>query len=151
MKTTPRIVMTALLAAILAFPVFAQQNQQSDRRDGRHLGNLGRCLAIVDLDDTQKEQIRSIIEASAPAIKALHEELKANRIALKELLDSDDPEACSVGQAFLEIDASRQAIREEMEFLRDGVVGVLTPEQAAKLAGCLEALRSPDGAGGQDD
>lgn len=145
MRISMRIIMTTLIAAILAVPVLAQQGQPDQRRDGKQLGNLGRCLAIVDLDEGQKEQVRALIESSAPTIKALHDDLRADKEALKALLEGDSPDKCALGEALLNVDASREAVREQMEILRDGIAEILTPEQDAKLSGCLEALRRPRG------
>lgn len=130
-----RLITSLIGTALLATTVVAQQPQRPQH------GPVGRCIEVVGLSDTQKEQVRTILEASAPRVRTLHEQLKTDRQALRELLQSSSPEACAVGNAVLKVEADQKAIAAELEKIRGEVEAVLTPEQKLKFAGCMDALR----------
>lgn len=103
-----------------------------------------RCLGIVGLTDAQKADVRSLLEAAKPGMEALRESLKADRAALRTALAANPPDPCAVGAALLEVEADVKAIREATKELRTAIEALLTPEQKAKLEGCLKAPR-PNG------
>ena len=106
-----------------------------------------KCLQIVNLSEDQKTQIKGILEASAPAIKALHDTLVTNRQALRAAIEAVPQDACAIGNAMLKVQADEKAIRAEHEKVKLAIQAILTTEQKTKLAGCLEAPKDGPGPG----
>lgn len=103
-----------------------------------------RCLAVVGLTETQKADVKAILEAAKPALDALHATLKTDREALRAAITATNPDACAIGAAVLKVEADRQAIGDELAKVRAAIEALLTPEQKAKLEGCLKAPRPND-------
>ncbi len=108
---------------------------------------LLKCLSIVNLTDDQKAQIKGIFETSAPALKALLETLATDRQALRAAIEADPQVGCDIGNALIKVQSDEKAIRAENEKIRLAIEAILTPEQKAKLAGCLEAPKDGPGPG----
>ena len=91
---------------------------------------IGRMADRLDLDDTQRESVKNIMEAAKPEMKALREQFRANHEAL-QALDAGDAEvqniATSNGQLATEGTLLFTRIRGEIH-------AVLTEEQLAKAA-----------------
>jgi len=119
---------------------FAQAPQQGPK-DGKGKGPLFHCLKIVNLTEDQQAQVKSILETAQPTIQALREDVRAKRDAVKALMEGDTIDECALGAAMLEVRETDQALRAEMEKVMTSIKLVLTPEQTAKLEGCLEAAR----------
>lgn len=99
-----------------------------------------RCLRVVGLSEAQKADIKEIFDAEKDVMKGLLEAVKADGEALKAAIAAAPQDPCKVGTAFLDVRASVQAVHTEIGKIRTNVEAVLTPEQKAKLAGCLAAL-----------
>ena len=95
----------------------------------------------LDLDDTQRESVRNIIEAAKPEIEALRDQVKANREAL-EALDVNDA-AYSTELNNIAISNGELATQGTLLFtrLRSEVHAVLTDEQIAKLERGKERMK----------
>lgn len=109
-------------------------------RQGR-LGHVRECLSILDLGDSQKEQIRGILEAAKPGLLADAAAVRASREKLRTDVASE-ADACLVGQDFLALRAALASLGADLESVRDSVAATLTPEQRARLEGCLQAPRA---------
>lgn len=128
--------LAALLVAFLALPAFAE-----DRAAGHH-GGLKRfksCLTILDLQPDQKSDIRSILEAAKPALEADHAAVRADREKLREDVNASPVDPCLVGTDFLAVRADAKKLRDQILSVIDQIKSKLTPDQNAKLEGCLEA------------
>ena len=108
---------------------------------------LLRCLQIVNLSEDQKTQVKGILDAAAPTLKALHETLATDRQALKTAIDAVPQDACAIGNAFIKVQGDEKAIRTELDKVKAAIEAILTPEQKSKLAGCLEAPKDGPGPG----
>lgn len=128
----------ALALALAAAPLLALDGPAGPK--GPLAGYLG-CLKVVDLTETQKADVRALLEAAKPKLEALEAALKADRAALVAALGATSPDPCAVGAALLEVEADRKAIGEELKAVRTAVEALLTAEQKAKLEGCLKAPR----------
>ncbi|HUO85445.1 MAG TPA: periplasmic heavy metal sensor [Thermoanaerobaculia bacterium] len=124
---------------LVAIPLAAQAPPPSSGIEHSPIGRLGQCLRILGLDEAQIGAIRSAIETAAPTLRALREQLQADRATLEAQLAEENPDACATGSALLEVVDDRAAIGAELQTLRTTIEAVLSPEQAAKLAGCMEA------------
>ena len=95
----------------------------------------------LDLDDTQRESVRNILEAAKPELEALREQARGNREALMAL-DSGDP-AYSTELNTIAISNGQLATEGTLLFtrIRTDINAVLTDEQRDKLARGKERMR----------
>lgn len=135
------IVATLFVFTLSSTLALAQPPQQGPKDDGKGKGPLFHCLKIVNLSADQQAQIRAILEASQPTLQALREDVRDAREAVKTAMDADVVDPCKVGEAVIAVRAAEEALRVEMKKVLDDIKLVLSPEQAAKLEGCLEAAR----------
>ena len=141
-----RIHKTALLAvvsmAMLSVTAYADDDGRRGDRGPRGGGPgvgmpgmpgpemmVGRMAERLDLDDTQRESVRSIMEAAKPELKALREKAMANRNALVAL-DAGDAEVQNIAIANGEIATEATLL---FTRIRGEVHAVWTDEQRAKL------------------
>jgi len=87
----------------------------------------------LDLDDTQRESVRNILEAAKPEIEALRDQMRANREALEGLDVSDAAYSTELNN--IAISNGELATQGTLLFtrIRGEVRAVLTDEQIAKL------------------
>ena len=87
----------------------------------------------LDLDETQRVQVQSIVEAAKPEFEALREQLRANREALASL-DANDP-AYSAQLNDVAVSNGQLATEGTLLFtrVRSEIRAVLTEEQLDKL------------------
>lgn len=133
------VVSIAMLSVAAYADVDGRKGERGPRGGGPGFGMPGmpgpgmmgeRMAERLDLDDTQRENVRNIMDAAKPELRALREKAKANREAL-EALDAGDAEvqniAISNGELATEATLVLMRIRGEID-------AVLTDEQRAKLA-----------------
>jgi protein CpxP len=143
LRTSLVPVAAALVLALVAVPLLAVDPPAGAAAAPRGpLAGYLRCLHIVDLTDVQKADVRALLEAARPKLEALHVTLRADREALRAAVTATPPDPCAVGTAFLKVEADVKAIGEELKALRTAIEALLTPEQKAKLEGCLKAPKA---------
>ena len=135
---------TVLLLAVLSLAAFSTAQAHRGGPPGFFGGGPdgafpGPALMIehmadhLDLDDTQKTQVQSIVEAARPEIDALREQLRANREALESLEAGDSAYSARLN----DIAASNGQLATEGTLLftrvRSEIHAVLTEEQRDKL------------------
>ena len=152
LRTSLVPVMAALALALVTAPLLAADDPAGPAGGpGGPLVGYLRCLHVVGLTDGQKADVKALLEAAKPGMEALHAALKADREALRAALGATSPDACAIGAAVLKVEADLKAIGEELKKLRAAIEALLTPEQKAKLEGCLQAPKpNGDGDGGQE-
>lgn len=133
------LLLGAALVALISLPEAAQAAPATPDDAHHPFAHLVRCLAVVNLTDAQKADVKVILEASKPQAETIAATLKADREALKADLEKTPPDPCAVGTDALKLHTDREAARTFFEGVRDQVLALLTPDQKAKLAGCLEA------------
>jgi Spy/CpxP family protein refolding chaperone len=137
-----RIAVSTVLALTAALG-FAQQRAVPARiHRARH--HLRECLSILNLTDQQKTDIQAILDAAAPTLQADVDAVKAAHQTLKDALDANPPDACAIGADALAAKAARETLRTDREAVRTQIEGTLTPEQLARLEGCLAAPSAGD-------
>jgi protein CpxP len=152
LRTTLVPVAAALALALVAAPLLAagpagpppaagQGPQQGPQ--GPLAGYL-RCLGVVGLTDAQKADVKGILEAAKPGLDALHATLKTDREAVRAAITAATPDPCAIGRAVLKVEADLKAIGDELARVRTAIEALLTPEQKAKLEGCLKAPKPTD-------
>jgi Spy/CpxP family protein refolding chaperone len=134
-----RLAAPALLGLVLPLSVLAQDAPAAARPGHDH--HLRECLSILDLSDQQKTDIQGLVEAARPAVEANRAAVQAARQTLRAAVDAVPPDACTIGNDFLAVRAAVATLRGTLEGVRDQIMAVLTPDQQARLQGCLDAPR----------
>ncbi len=132
-----RLAAPALLGFALALPALAQEAPAAHR----HWHHLKACLSILDLADQQKTDIQGILEAARPVVEADVAAVGAAREALQAALDAVPPDGCAIGSDLLAVKSAVATLRAERGAVGDQVLATLTPDQQARLKGCLDAPR----------
>ena len=80
--------------------------------------------------------------------RGLEETIKADREAFKAAVEAG--KACDIGSAFLKLETDRKALQADLGKTLDAIEGILTPDQKAKLEGCLQAPKAKSAQGGEE-
>src|SRR5207244_2648425 len=100
----------ALAAAGVLAAGVAQAQEGMGRGHGR-FGGIRRALAALDLNDTQKTQIKGFFQEAKPAFQSLREQMRSNHQALHDAVNVDRPDPTAVRNAFLKVHADREAMK----------------------------------------
>lgn len=118
------------------------------------VGRMGREARFLELTEEQVALVGQVVEQQRPQIDALHEQMRENRMQLREALDAPAPDAQTVGELVIQGERLRQQGRTLREGTEKAIEGFLTPEQKRKRE-MLEAARAvspsmhgPDGGPG---
>lgn len=109
--------------------VVATRSEHDHRHVARAPELLEHLARRMDLDETQTQNIRNIVDAAAPEIEAMRERMHENRKAIRDL-DIDDPnhdaelQRLADDNGYLAAEATRLFGR-----LRADIHAQLTPEQ----------------------
>ncbi len=100
-----------------------------------------RLIRHLDLDDAQRDQVRRIVDAAEPELRALSDTMQESRERLRELAVADGFDAAAMrASADQQGDLVADMIVLGTGIMRD-VRAVLTPEQLEKLTSELEGRR----------
>ena len=112
-------------------------------QDGRHehgkMGKMGghgfgmRGLSRLDLTESQKADVKRIMESRKATFASLRERAHSNWEALQNLAEGSAPDRTAVGAAYLKVQADREALRAERESTMQEIRSILTTEQKEKL------------------
>ena len=112
-------------------------------QDGRHehgkMGKMGghgfgmRGLSRLDLTESQKADVKRIMETRKATFESLRERAHSNWEALQNLAEGSAPDRAAVGAAYLKVRADREALRAERESTMQEIRSILTTEQKEKL------------------
>jgi len=133
------------VALLLVTPAFAQRARPM-RFPGVPAGAgfdpsaLAPCMVLLNLSDAEKLQIQQIVTAEQPTLDSLDSELKADQTALSAAAALGNSNACNIGTAYLKVQGDKEALASELQTLKTKVEAVLTPDEKARLDGCLAAL-----------
>lgn len=123
-------------AMALLFTLGVTMASAQDGSSGhRRMGGFGilRGLSKLNLTDSQKNDVRQILDSRKATFQSLHEQARANWDALRTVSESQAPDTSAVGAAFLKLRASRQALRAERESAMQEIRSHLTTEQQNQL------------------
>ncbi|HYT32287.1 MAG TPA: periplasmic heavy metal sensor [Thermoanaerobaculia bacterium] len=137
-----RITLAAGLAGILAIPAVAQPAAEAGF-GGHHGGprSFLRCLRDLNLTDSQKADIKTIVQDSHSTLQAAHEAMKADHD--KIIADADaGADKATIGQDFLTVRADRQKIQAAISAIQAQVASKLTDDQRTKFQACSDAKKS---------
>ena len=166
MKNRQSIIITALALLAVSGNALAQDDIGSadvdQRSKARHHGSrfgggpeqmILRIAERLDLDETQAQEVRNIMEAARPAFGSLRERSRANRAAFFAL-DIDDPD---YGAKLQDLSGESGELAGELTLLagqlRADISAVLTVEQRQTLADRMASFaeRGPRSRGFRSD
>lgn len=130
----------AAVVTLLALPLAAAEQAQNHQRRPR-CNNILAIARIVQLTPAQREQAREIFGGLRQAVEPLRQQIPPLREAIEDLLDADEPVACDVGQAVVDIDVLRDQIQTAREAAVTEFEGILTPEQLERWESFQEHCR----------
>lgn len=140
----------AVLMMFLSTAAFAQRMHVVHPPDMTMPGNfvmgpnmpaaLGPCMMLLNLTDTQRTQIQAILKAAQPTFDTLAARLEADHAALVALAGATSPDACAIGRAYLQEQTDVKALQAQADLVRGQITALLTPDQKARLEGCIDAL-----------
>ena len=143
MKRLSRILILAVsAAALLSLPLAAQDRPSftmADRLE-RHGGSLLRCLSGLDLSDSQKSDIKGILDAAKPTLKADGDAIHAAH----QKLDADynaSADKSVLGQDYINVRAAVKQLKADASTVKDQVFTKLTTDQQNKAQSCLDARK----------
>jgi Spy/CpxP family protein refolding chaperone len=137
------LILAASAAALFSLPLAAQDRPSftmADRME-RHGGGLLRCLKDLDLSDSQKSDIKGILDAAKPALKADAEAIRGAH----QKLDADFDAGAGVsvlGQDYINVRAAVKQLKADASTVKDQVFAKLTTDQQNKAQSCLDARKS---------
>ena len=144
MKRIATIFTLAAAAAIfLTLPAAGQDRQPIGMADHanhmeRHGGQLLRCLQGLDLTDSQKADIKAILEASKATIQADAQAIHAARQKLNADYTAGADKSV-LGQDYIDMRTAAKKLHDDGAAVHAQVLGKLTPDQATKAQACLGA------------
>jgi Spy/CpxP family protein refolding chaperone len=103
---------------------------------------------VLNLTEDQQAAARDIFEQRRPEMEALHEQMRENREALRDSLESGEADPCTVGELVVEGHALKEQGRALREESKEAFAGLLNEEQKSKLE-TLEAARELTGRKGR--
>jgi Spy/CpxP family protein refolding chaperone len=104
---------------------------------------ITRCLAVVELTEAQRLQIRQIFMLHGPELARLGQQLAESHRAFLALAAEEGANVCDVGAAYMKVEADRKALEAAAASLRPRIEAILTHEQKLKLEGCLAGVSRP--------
>ncbi len=108
-------------------------------------GGMMKGLSQLDLSESQKADIKRIMESRHEAMKSLHERFQADRDALRAAAEANSPDPAAVGAAYLRVQANGETMRAERMKTREEVRAILTNEQREKFDSMKENMKSRRG------
>jgi DNA-binding NarL/FixJ family response regulator len=137
-----RLIPVALLIAGIAGSSLAQDAPVRRRPSQRRFPV---CLLVLDLTAEQRTEVHAILTAAWPELRVRLTAVATSGEVLRAALQAEPADACTVGEAALDVEAALQAVRDGRDALKAQLAAVLTPDQLARFEGCLDA---PFGDGG---
>lgn len=139
MKLMNKTLLTAAaFLALVGLPLLAEA-ARPPQNPGAILRNPRALARYLKLTPDQVATFKTLREALQADLKPLHEQLKPLQDQLKTQLDADSPDACTVGQTTVALDAVRDDIRAAYQEFDDAFSAILTPEQLEKYENLKEA------------
>lgn len=106
---------------------------------GRMGGGLGmHALSRLDLSESQKADVRRILESKKATFDSLREQIRVDWQALDAAAEAQSPSTSEVGAAYLKVRSDREAMHAERKATMEQIRSILTPEQKEKLDTMLQ-------------
>lgn len=138
MKLFRRILMAAAALVLMALPGFAQDRAPVAMAQGHRGLHFLRCLKAADLTDSQKADIKAIVEAAKPTLQKDHQTIRADRQKLHADLEAGADKSV-IGADAIALHADMKTLQADLKAVKDQIVAKLTPDQQSRVEGCLAA------------
>src|SRR5262245_32933250 len=139
MKRFLRTTSLAALAAVLTLPLLAQDRPGGmGGKMGRHAGHLLRCLRNANLSDSQKADVRAILEGAKPTIQADAQAIRAARQKLNADFDAGADKSV-LGADYTAVRAAMKKLHDDGQAIQDQVLAKLDASQKSTVQDCLAA------------
>jgi len=131
------------VAMLLTLGVTLASAEDSARGGHRGMGGRGilKGLSRLDLTETQKTEVRRIMESRHAALESLGSRFQADRDALRAAADAPSADPTAVGAAYLRVRANGETMRAERQKTMEEVRAVLTNEQREKFDAMKESFK----------
>jgi Spy/CpxP family protein refolding chaperone len=121
------------MALLFALGATVASAKDDSHRHGK-MGAFGmHGLSRLDLTESQKADVKRIMESRKATIESLRERMHADWEALDAAAQAQSPNTSAVGAAYLKVRADREAMRAEHKATMEQIRSVLTPAQQQKL------------------
>jgi Spy/CpxP family protein refolding chaperone len=124
------------MALLFTLGVAVASAQDARHEHGKRGGfgfGMMRGLSRLGLTESQKADVQRIMDSRKATFESLHGRTQADWEALREASEASNPNASTVGAAFLKLRADREAMRAERESTMQEIRSILTTEQKDKL------------------
>jgi len=139
-RLLPRVLGIAILIALCA-PALAAADPFGPEKPGGFDDRLMRHADELGLDDATRARIEELAGASRTEGRKLHEQVREERVRLRELLSQAEPDLAAVlAQADAITAAEGQALRQRLE-TTVAIRALLTPEQRQQLVARTSEIR----------
>jgi len=141
------LILAAVAAVFLTLPAAAQDRFRPEMADRfeRHAGGLLRCLRGLDLTESQKTEIKVILDAAKPTFEVDVQAIRAARQKLDADYDAGADKSI-LGQDYIDVRAAAKKVHTDRQATKDQVLGRLTADQKTKAQACLDASHPHMGA-----
>jgi periplasmic protein CpxP/Spy len=121
------------MALLFALGVTVASAQDAPHRHEK-MGGFGmHGLSGLDLTESQKADVKRIMESRKATIDSLRDRMHADWEALDAAAQGSSPNTSAVGAAYLRVRADREAMRAEHKATMDQIRSILTPDQQQKF------------------
>jgi len=108
------------------------------------------CLQDLNLTDSQKADIKTIVQDSRSTLKAAKEVMKTDHDKL--IADANaGADKATIGQDFLTVKADREKIQNAISAIQAQVASKLTSDQQSKFQACVDAAKNSAAMGRRGD
>lgn len=101
-------------------------------RGMRELRHLLSPPGYLDLSEEQMQAVHELVEGLRNELEPLHEQSQNLRQQLNDALESESPNATTIGQTMLDLRALREQTRQIFPSYEERFARLLTPEQLTK-------------------
>jgi protein CpxP len=124
---------TALLFTLGVALASAQDGRHEHGKRGGFGFGMMKGLSRLDLTESQKADVKRIMESRKATFELLRERAHSDWEALQSLSEGSAPDTSAVGAASLKLRSDREALRAERQSTMQEVRSILTTEQKEKL------------------
>jgi Spy/CpxP family protein refolding chaperone len=132
----------------LTTSAFARPPDYGPDRLGRFAEHINRRLERLDLNDSQRSTVQTLLRTHAKEVIRLRADMDTMRVDLRQLLHTEPVDLTRVKQALQAIAAKEVDLRLAHITVMQEIRQVLTPEQQKQLRTRSEQHRSRDGGEG---
>jgi Spy/CpxP family protein refolding chaperone len=124
---------TALLFTLGVALASAKDGHHEHGKRGKSGFGMMRGLSRLDLTESQKTEVKRIMESRKATFESLRDRADADWEALRAVSEGSAPDTSAVGAAYLKLRADREALRAERQSTMQEVRSILTTEQKEKF------------------